>query len=56
MTYLLMIKAWNQAAGINTNQAQRDAANLLTNRQWWYVNHIFNHIFNPDLNWEELNK
>ena len=50
MTYLLMIKAWNQAAGINTNQAQRDAASLLTDRQWWYVNHIIH----PDLNWEIL--
>ena len=50
MTYLLMIKVWNQAAGINTNQAQRDAANLLTDRQWHYVNHILN----PDRNWELL--
>ena len=42
MTYLLMIKTWNQAAGIKKQTAlQADAANLITNRQCYRVNMIF---------------
>jgi hypothetical protein len=42
MTYLLMIKAWNQAAGIDKHtQAQRDAASLITNKQWYHVQEVF---------------